>query len=463
MRTVLLIDIGSTYTKTTLLDIDSAKVLYNSQAYTTVESDINIGLKKALKVIKGWEKAEYKLACSSAAGGLKIIAIGLVPELTAEAARRAALGAGSRVLKTYNYQLTEEDIDEIVELKADIILLAGGTDGGNTEVIIDNAQKIAESSLSQPIIVAGNRVASERIKEILNRAEKEFYIKENVMPSLEELNIEPTQELIRKIFLDKIIYARGLNRVNEFIDGIIMPTPAAVRKAAEVLADGYEEENGLGELMVIDIGGATTDVHSVANGKPQKAGVNWRGLEEPYAKRTVEGDLGMRYSVFSLAETIGKKKVQLELNKKGYYISINKYKEMIKHRRSETEFIPNNEKERILDNILGRNASCIAVSRHVGHLKTIYTPVGPSYIQEGKDLTKIKYLIGTGGIIVKNENPAFILEGALYSNQDNSELLAPIDPVILRDSKYLMAAAGLLAEVEPKASIKILKNNLEKI
>lgn len=463
MRTALLIDIGSTYTKTTLLDIDRARVLNNSQAYTTVETDINIGLKKALKDINGWERAEYKLACSSAAGGLKIIAIGLVPELTAEAARRAALGAGSRVLKTYSYQLTEKDIAEIIELKADIILLAGGTDGGNTEVIIDNAQKIAESSLLQSIIVAGNRVASERIKKIFKRAGKEFYIKENVMPNLEKLNIKPTQELIRKIFLDKIIYAHGLNRVNEFIDGIIMPTPAAVLKAAEVLANGCKEEEGLGELMVIDIGGATTDVHSVAKGKPEKAGVSWRGLEEPYAKRTVEGDLGMRYSVLSLAETIGEEKVRLELNKKGYNISADKYKEMIKHRRSETEFIPNNEKERVLDNILGRNASCIAVSRHVGHLKTVYTPLGPSYIQEGKDLTKIKYLIGTGGIIVKNENPAFILEGALYSNQDNSELLAPMGPVILKDSKYLMAAAGLLAELEPKVSIKIMKNYLEKI
>lgn len=463
MRTALLIDIGSTYTKTTLLDIDRAKVLSNSQAYTTVETDINIGLKKALKNINGWEKAEYKLACSSAAGGLKIIAVGLVPELTAEAARQAALGAGSRVLKTYSYQLTEEDIDEIVELKADIILLAGGTDGGNTEVIIDNAQKIAESSLSQPIIVAGNRVASEKVEKILKIGGKEFYIRENVMPNLEKLNIEPTQELIRKIFLNKIIYARGLNRVNKLIDGIIMPTPVAVLKAAEVLADGCEEEEGLGELMVIDIGGATTDVHSVANGKPQKVGVSWRGLEEPYVKRTVEGDLGMRYSVFSLAENIGEEKIQLELNKRGYNTSIDKLKKTIKLRRSETEFIANNEKERILDNILGRNASCIAVSRHVGYLKTIYTPVGPSYIQEGKDLTKIKYLIGTGGIIVKNENPAFILEGALYSNQDNSELLAPINPVILKDAKYILAAAGLLAEVEPKASIKIMKNNLEKV
>lgn len=463
MRTALLIDIGSTYTKVSLLDLEKPKLLKRSQAYTTVGLDVNIGLSKALESINGWEKADYKLACSSAAGGLKIVAIGLVPDLTAEAARRAALGAGSRVLKTYSYQLTGKDLTEIEELSADIILLAGGTDGGNSEVILHNANMLSSSSLSQPIIVAGNRVAGEEVASILKKSGKEFYLTENVMPELEKLNTKPARELIRDIFLKKIIQARGLDRVNEFIDGILMPTPIAVLKAARLLADGYGQEEGLGDLMIVDIGGATTDVHSIGKGNPRKTGVNWRGLEEPYAKRTVEGDLGMRYSAISLFKAIGDREFKIQLEEQGYNITELEYTSLIGQFHNNPEFIPLSNKEKNIDNILGQNASRIAVARHVGFLKTIYTPMGVSYVQEGKDLTGIKYLIGTGGIIVKNTNPDFILKGALYKNQDQPELLTPMNPVLMVDSEYILAAAGLLSEVAPEVSIKFMKNYLQKI
>ena len=123
METALLIDIGSTYTKVSLVDLREARLVERAQYHTTVAEGIDIGLSKALAQVAGWEKARYKLACSSAAGGLKIIAIGFVPGMTAEAARRAALGAGSRVLKTYSYELTEDDLASILEENPDLRLL----------------------------------------------------------------------------------------------------------------------------------------------------------------------------------------------------------------------------------------------------------------------------------------------------------------------------------------------------
>lgn len=176
---------------------------------------------------------------------MKIIAIGLVPGLTAEAAKLAALGAGSKVLKIYSYQLTSDDITDIINYEPDILLLAGGTDGGNRQNIIINAEKLAGIPLNVPVIVAGNRNAAGKVEEILRTSGKEVYVTENVMPELEKLNIEPAREMIRKIFLQKIIRARGLNVVEELIDGIIMPTPLAVMKAAELLADGYEDKKVL--------------------------------------------------------------------------------------------------------------------------------------------------------------------------------------------------------------------------
>ena len=167
----LLLDFGSTYTKLTAVDMEKEEILATAKDITTIEDDIMIGFNKAYeKLTKQLEGKEVnfvkKLACSSAAGGLKMIAIGLVPDLTAEAAKRAALGAGARVLNVYSYDLTKREIEEIKNSNLDIILLAGGTDGGNRECIVHNAKMLAEYGVKLPVVVAGNKVASDEIAEI---------------------------------------------------------------------------------------------------------------------------------------------------------------------------------------------------------------------------------------------------------------------------------------------------------
>ncbi|MGI5854372.1 MAG: glutamate mutase L, partial [Bacillota bacterium] len=133
-RNAMLIDFGSTFTKVTAVDMEAGRLLGTARAATTVDEDITIGLEAALSELGkqiGRLEYEVKLACSSAAGGLRIVAIGLVPELTAQAASMAALGAGAKVLRTFSYEIGEEEITQILELRPEIILLAGGTDGGN--------------------------------------------------------------------------------------------------------------------------------------------------------------------------------------------------------------------------------------------------------------------------------------------------------------------------------------------
>ncbi len=464
MLSALLIDIGSTYTKVASFDLEEAELLARSQACTTVKEDINIGLKQALDRIPGWQQSDYRLACSSAAGGLRIAAIGLVPGLTAEAARRAALGAGSRVVKTYSYELTGGDITELEELAADIILLAGGTDGGNQEIILHNARLLADSRLEEPILVAGNRSAADRVADLLDKGKKEFYLTENVMPELEKLNIEPARELIRKIFLERIVKARGLDRVRELIDDIVMPTPAAVLSAADILARGSKKTEGWGELMVVDIGGATTDIHSAAAGTPARSGVSQRGLEEPFLKRTVEGDLGMRYCAAALFQLVKTRRWQeLYLRLYNEELELENLESYVAKICQQSEYLPVNQREMELENMLGREAVRLAASRHAGSLRTIYTPQGASFIQEGKDLTEIKNVIGTGGIIVHNENPELVLAGVLQENQLEEEKLTPKNPDFYLDDDYLLAAAGLLAEVEADTALQIMEKYLRKI
>jgi uncharacterized protein (TIGR01319 family) len=462
MKAYLLIDFGSTYTKLTAVDIENEEILATAKDITTVESDIMIGFNKAYEKLeeslKGKE-VEFvkKLACSSAAGGLKMIAIGLVPELTAEAAKRAALGAGARVLKVYSYELTSKEIEEIKSSNLDIILLAGGTDGGNKECMIHNAKALAKGGINLPVVVAGNKIAVDEVEDIFNNFGVFYRTTENVMPKLNVLNVEPAREEIRKIFMEKIIEAKGMKDAESFISGILMPTPAAVLKAARVLSEGSDKEDGIGDLVVVDIGGATTDIHSIADGEPSKPGVTLRGLEEPYAKRTVEGDLGMRYSALSLWEAAGTRKIQSYLKDKSFNVEEN-----CRFRSQNIKMVPSTNEEIKFDEAMAKVATDLAMERHVGVIESVYTPMGLVYSQVGKDLLPLKYFIGTGGVLVHSNNPAEILKAGSF-DINNPTYLKPQNPGYLLDKTYIMSAMGLLAEDYPDMAVRIMKKYLVEI
>jgi uncharacterized protein (TIGR01319 family) len=460
----LLVDFGSTYTKLTVVDIEKEEIIATAKDITTIEDNIMIGFDKAYTKIENIIKEKNvnfisKLACSSAAGGLKMIAIGLVPDLTAEAAKRAALGAGARVLKVYSYELTLTEIEEIKNSDLDIILLAGGTDGGNKECIIHNAKMLAENEVKLPIVVAGNKVASDQIREIFTKAKMYFTITSNVMPQLSKLNVEPAREEIRKVFMEKIIDAKGLSNAEDLVKGILMPTPAAVLKAARILSEGSDEESGLGDLIVIDIGGATTDVHSIAEGEPTKAGVTVRGLEEPFAKRTVEGDLGMRYSAVSLREAAGSRKLRNYLGDSKREIDIDAN---CKYRIEHIKMVPMTKLEIEFDEAMAKVATELSMERHVGTIESTYTPMGSMYTQIGKDLMEVKYIIGTGGVLIHSDKPQDILKAGAFS-AESPMYLKPRHAAYLLDKTYILSAMGLLSQDYPDKAVRIMKKYLVQV
>lgn len=465
MKAYLAIDFGSTYTKLTAIDLDNEVILATAKDITTVEDDIMIGFNKAFNKLKieinkkiNFDEISFvnKTACSSAAGGLKMVAIGLVPELTAEAAKKAALGAGARVIKTYAYELNSRELEEIKNTALDIILLAGGTDGGNKECIIHNAKMLAEFKVKIPVVVAGNKAASDEIENILKEAEIDCYITENVMPFINKLNVEPSREEIRKVFMNKIVEAKGMKKAEEFIKGILMPTPAAVLKASEILATGTDEEEGLGDLIVVDIGGATTDIHSIAKGEPTKPSIMIKGLEEPYAKRTVEGDLGMKYSAIALLEASGTRKIRNYLHDSLKQIDV---KAQCQFRHDNIKMVPQSEEEIRFDEAMAKAATELAMTRHCGVLECVYTPMGTMFNQSGKDLTETPYVIGTGGVIIHSLNPKDILKAGNFNEEDPIHL-KPIAPKFLVDKTYILSSMGLLAQEYPNTAIRIMKKYL---
>ena len=457
MKAVLLIDFGSTYTKLTAVDVEGETLLGTAAAYTTVQTDINDGLNEALhRLEEKTGKLEYSqcFACSSAAGGLRMVTSGLVPELTGEAAKMASLGAGAKVVGIYAFQLTEDDLEEIAAQKPDIFLLVGGTDGGNTECILHNARMLATLEPSFPIVIAGNRTAARQCEKILQG--HEVYVCPNVMPKFGVLNIEPTQQKIREIFLNRIVQAKGLSKASELLSDIMMPTPSAVLQAMRLLAKGSEEEPGIGDLVAVDVGGATTDIYSMADGMPEHMNTVYKGLPEPYDKRTVEGDIGMRYSIRGILDAAGVNRVSSLSG-----LSPQRVEELVAYLAENTDTVPNGDEElENLDFALAAMAVEEAVSRHAGTIEETYTMMGLTYVQSGKNLTKVKQIVVTGGSLIHAKRTAEIAAFAKFSPQ-NPTSLRPKEADVWVDRSYILAAMGLLSNHYPQAALHIMKKELE--
>jgi uncharacterized protein (TIGR01319 family) len=507
---VLLVDFGSTYTKCVAVDLDRRTVVGQAQAVSTVSSDINLGLRCALDRLEaatGLPSFRFanRLACSSAAGGLRIVAVGLVQSLTVAAARRAALGAGARVVAAYGDCLGADELAEIAALAPDLILLAGGIDGGDRDVILTNAARLSELSIRPPFVVAGNKDAAAEATTLLRAGGKEAHTAPNVLPRLQQIAVEPARALIRRIYLERIAQAKGLDRAEQFVGRVIMPTPAAVLQAVQLLAQGVPGRTGWGSVLCVDIGGATTDVHSAAPDACRPGAVR-RGLPEPYAMRTVEGDLGLRASAPALLESVGVERLHALCPD----LAQDRLVESIGARAATIGFLPHEAMEIALDLALARACAATAVERHVGRLREHHLPTGFCYLQEGKDLTQAAHVVGTGGIFraevelppspwpveagisprrhgeknrtvfcpsprspcLRGEIPAStgqgeggsstsreILSEALFDAADPF-LLKPIRPRLWADRDYVTWAMGLLAQYAPEAALELLQRHL---
>ena len=485
----LLIDFGSTFTKIVAFDMEREELAARVQTPSTVDIDITKGLLTAISMLKekipiSEKDIKQAIACSSAAGGLRMICIGLVPEYTTEAGKLAALGAGAKVVGTYSYELSRSETDEIAKIAPDIILLTGGTDGGNKNTICHNAMMLAEIGSSiKNIIVAGNKSASDEIKSILADTGISVMFAKNVMPEFGVLDLDPVNEVIREIFINHITEAKGIAQAREMIGDIIMPTPSAVLEAAKLISSGTREEPGLGELLLVDVGGATTDVYSIASGNPTKSGVSMIGLPEPYAKRTVEGDLGLYHNLETLEELDDAFKHAHATLERTSAISENPnitsenpnaIPELSDAELSSVQStnpvialkasrgVPEGDEQINKHLLLSKRAVAIAVERHCGKLERRITHNGEIWLQRGKDLTNIGVVLGAGGPVAFSVNPRFVLEGASMG-LDVSLSLKPRSPSYMLDSKYILFAIGLLSLTDPVRALRIAKKYLSKI
>ncbi|MGH3756470.1 glutamate mutase L [Actinophytocola sp.] len=457
VRPAVLVDFGSTFTKVRVVDLRDGSLLASGQAATTTDTALEDGYAAARRSLDPpWDTARPELvkATSSAGGGLRMIAIGLTPSLTVEAARRAALGAGARLIATYSYELTTADVAEICALEPGIVLLAGGADGGNRTAVVHNAGLLAGSAYTGTVILAGNRNAADEAAALLAAAGKGCAVTANVMPRVGELVVAGCRDAIRREFVRRIT-ASHLFRDAAF--PVRMPTPMAVLKGLAVVSDGIAGvEPGLGTVLAVDIGGATTDVHSVG-AATRRAGVVYTGLEEPHGKRTVEGDLGLRSNATGIVARVAE---DPGLATRCGIDDLDRLTAASRQLAAHRSTVPATADQYTVDAQLATAATALAVGRHVGHLTVQHGVTGPVRIQEGKDMRESAGLIGTGGVFRHAADPESILKGGVADERWPSSL-RPVSPKFYVDREYCLFAAGLLADDHPHAAFALASRGLE--
>ncbi|MFT5701659.1 MAG: hypothetical protein ACI8ZB_004554 [Desulforhopalus sp.] len=429
---VIVADIGSTLTKLCAygqLDSNNPQFLGQGIGLTSVrQGDISIGLDEARADLENRLNVDTRgadlMAASSAAGGLKMSVHGLTVDMTLRAAREASLGAGAIVGFTTASYIQDSDVAEILRQKPDIIMLAGGVDYGDRDVVVTNARLLARLDLDVPIIYAGNISARAEVKGIIEEAGKIVIVVDNVYPKIDELNIVPVRTVIQNVFSEHIITAPRMEKVKSQIVGDVIPTPGAVMRSAEIL---YE---AIGDLVVVDVGGATSDVHSVTDGSKKFA--KMMVAPEPKAKRTVEGDLGVYINAANIIEASTGAIAPFE-----------------------AEPLPAESSAKEKSAQLAKWAVDLSLWRHAGEVKIAYGAYGRNELVEGKDLTAVKYVIGTGGALTQLGVGSAIL-GSVRQDPRGCKLLPPKDTPVLLDRHYIMATAGVLSQIHKKAAKKML-------
>lgn len=442
----LVAEIGSTTTVVNAFDgleSPTPRFLGQGQAPSSVEAgDVRVGLDEAIVQLKAkLQVAELSwkqfMASSSAAGGLQMSVHGLVYDMTVRAAKEACLGSGGVVQYVTAGRLRPSDFRRIKDLAPKILFVAGGTDYGERDTALGNAEALMRECPGLPMIYAGNIVNHAPLQDMAQAYQARLYLSENVYPSLDQLEIEGARRLIHEVFEASITESPGMEALREQVDGRILPTPGAVMEAALLAA------SWLGDVLVFDVGGATSDVHSVSEGHPQHEKL--RVQAEPRAKRTVEGDLGLYVNRFQLLDCFD------EAEKRAFFPE--GLEALPKIPRTDAE---KRQVARLCAKALERS-----LERHAGRWISYYEMTGTRKLLKGKDLTAVKAVLGTGGALTRLPSGQALIRACLEGGRKDQALPAPDLPIYL-DHDYHMAALGVLSQSYPQAALTLLKQSLRK-
>ncbi len=438
MPLVVCVDVGSTFTKAALVDLADGSLLGTASHPTTVSTDVMDGV-DAVRAALGAAADVETLACSSAGGGLRLAVVGYEQLVTAEAGHRVGLSAGARVEHVAAGPLDAAGLVTLRASRPDVVLLVGGTDGGNADTLRHNASALAGARLGVPVVVAGNADARDDVVAGLRSAGVAVTATANVLPEIGRLDPLPARSAIREVFISHVIGGKGLSSRADFPAMVRAATPDAVLTGVEVLADGAGSVEGAGDVLVVDVGGATTDVYSVVTPQGEDAALRKEVVEVLWRSRTVEGDLGMRWGAAGVVEAAVAERLLDEA-------AADRLRAAATRRVADPAYLPDDEQGRDDDAELARLAVTVALRRHARG--------------SGKDLRQVGLVVGSGGVLrhATGGRAAAALSPATGDLAGGWAVPERARTVV--DRQYVLAAAGLLAPGHPEAAALLVARHL---
>ncbi|MFG1953427.1 glutamate mutase L [Micromonospora sp. NPDC048830] len=442
MSVAVCADVGSTYTKAAVVDLDGGRLVAAASAPTTVGTDVLHGLDAAVAAATaglGVRDVPWYV-CSSAGGGLRLAVVGYEQLVTAQAGRRVGLSAGANVVHVAAGRLAGADVAALRAARPDVVLLVGGTDGGDAEVLTHNATRLARARWRVPVVLAGNVDVRDELHAVLAGAGVPVTAADNVLPRIGVLAPASARAAIREVFLRHVIGGKRLSRGSRFARLVRAATPDAVLTGVEVLADVVG-----GDLVVVDVGGATTDVYSVLTPDERDSGPGRQVAGSLWRARTVEGDLGMRWS----APGVVRAAVEERLLAAGEQDILGAAAAV---RAADPGFLPVDAAGRAVDGRIAALAATVAVRRHARG--------GATGERDGRDLRDVRLLVGSGGVLrhAPSVDAAVVLEAVLTDHAGGWPV--PRDARAVVDVDYVLAAGGLLAAEQPRAAGALLRRHL---
>lgn len=470
LANILVYDIGSTYTKAAAFSDEGGRLAYlgRGQSPTTL-SDVMEGTRGAEEALRAqgidFDPKVRRYSSCSAAGGLRMVALGYMPRVTVKAAKEVAMTAGARVMQVVSADEPLSFRREVLrEINPDIILLSGGTDGGDEACVLENADMICELRSKATVILGCNRYVQRTVAEKFAAAGIDCVRVPNIMPTIHELKVAPARTAIHEQFIRQITRARGLLEFQSTLeDRVVVPTPGAVLLASELLAKGSYEQEGSGALILVDIGGATTDIHS-AIPELEKLTIEERGLvinnEKQFSYRTVEGNLGLRVSAMGIPDAVGPKAVIRAMDG-DFGVEPDDVLDYTEDLERHTGRIPADEREASLDRALASCAISVALRRHAGVYAQEADPVMGimAGTAMGRDLRNVRRVLCVGGIFVHTDE-ARGRELVRRCFADPGISLLPLEePEILLDRDYIFYALGVLGKHFPDMVLDFMKEH----
>ncbi len=480
LNVILATDCGSTTTKAILIEkVDGHyRQTHRGEAPTTVEepvADVTVGVTNAatevgelagrklvddngeiIRPANGNVGCDIYISTSSAGGGLQILVTGVVKEMSAASAQRAALGAGAIVLdliSANDKRRPHEQIQRIRELRPDMVVMAGGTDGGSKKHVVQMAELIAPAKpqprfggkYQMPLIYAGNREAAALVAKTFDNTVA-LSVVDNVRPVMERENLQPARDAIHDLFLEHVMaHAPGYQKLMAWTDAPIMPTPGAVGDILQRIA-AARNINAVG----VDIGGATTDVFSVFKGEDGT----------PIFNRTVSANLGMSYSISNVCAEAGMPSVLRWVH---FDMDERELRNRVKNKMIRPTTIPQTLEALVFEQAVSREALRLAYLQHKEFATTLkgvqqQRTVGDTFSQEtgGQSIVNnmtLNLLVASGGVLShapKMEQTAAMLVDA-FEPEGFTELA--------KDSIFMMPHLGVLAQVHEQAALEVFEKD----